>query len=408
MNKRFALLCALSALVGGVLFFGFTRFICEPTPLGTSAWSQKEKVAPGYTLVSPYYSDTNFEGSGEVHLIDTDGKRVHTWETKHPTLVSYLQPNGNLFAAMTPPLNIADYPSGGSTGIIQELDWEGNVLWEYQDSQMTHDFEVMPDGGIVYIKWHLSKPSFAEKVRGGMRTATTSVWTNELVRVDREKNIIWTWKPDDHLDPTKYVLSPLIPRFDWAHINSVRYIENNPVTHTPAYLISARDISTVFLIDEKTGSVIWETTGGYLSLQHDATLTDKGTILIFDNGLFRNVPRPALLSGLGEVDPVTNKVVWIYTGGPSVLEKAQFASSIMSGAQRLPNGNTLITLSMMNTLLEVTPDGDIVWKYTDDFRDKQNRMRVMFKVRKYDPVGTQWGKNISQLNTPLSSMCRAR
>ena len=36
-------------------------------------------------------------------------------------------------------------------------------------------------------------------------------------------------------------------------------------------------------------------------------------------------------------------------------------SSIISGAQRLPNGNTLITYGVPGRLLEVTKDHDVVW-----------------------------------------------
>lgn len=402
LSVRSLALLGTGALIGGSVLFAAHQLTCAPEELGTSVWQNKEKISPGYTLISPFYGGTNFEGTGEIFLIDNDGERVHTWETKHPTLIAYLQPDGHIFAAMTPPLDMRDYPSGGSTGVIQELDWEGNVMWEYEDPQMTHDFELMPDKSIVYIRWNLAPQRFAVSVSGGMRTATTSVWTNELVRIDRNKNIIWSWKPEDHLDPSKYTLSPLVPRFDWAHINSVRYLEKNPVTETPAYLISARNISTVFLIDEKTGEIIWETPAGYLSLQHDATLTEKNTILVFDNGLFRNIPQPVLLSGVGEVDPKKNEIVWLYSGGFSTLEKAQFSSSIMSAAQRLPNGNTLITLSMANTIYEVTEDKEIVWKYTNDHRDSLGRMRAMFKVRKYEPAGTVWGSKLREKVFPLT------
>jgi len=384
-------LVAATAL-GAVGVFFALRAWCVPLELGTSLWMDAEKVSDGYILVAPYYGDTNFAEQGEIHLIDNWGDIRHTWKTKYTTLISYLQPNGHIYAAMTPPLDMNDYPSGGSTGLIQEMDWEGNVLWDYEDHRMTHDFEVMPDGGVAYIRWHLASPAFTANVRGGMRLATTSVWTNEIVVVNWDKKITWTWNPEGHIDPQDHVLGPMIPRNDWLHANSIRYMQENPITGTPAFLVSARNISTVFLIDIESGDVLWETKGDILSLQHDATLTRAGTVLIFDNGFMRNIPKSILISGAGEVDPRTDTIAWTYSNGSSFLEKAQLASSIMGGAQRLENENTLLTLSMANTLVEVTPDKKVVWRYTNDFRDEEGRMRVIFKARKYTGQGAQWMK----------------
>lgn len=373
----------------GVVIAGFLFKEWCGVPLGFSIWVKKE-VSSGYVLVSPYFSGVNFDKSGEIDLVDTAGTVVHSWKTKYPVLMSYLQPSGHLYAAMTPPIDSRDFPSPGSSGLVQELDWEGDVVWEYADRDMTHDFEIMPDGGIAYIRWHEAPAAFADGVRGGMPVpGADDVWLNEIVVVNREKDIVWTWRPDEHLDPRDFPLGPLIERRDWAHMNSIRYTADNPVTHTPAFLISVRNISTVFIIDAQTGAIVWQSPKGMFSLQHDATFTEGGNILVFDNGLFRPIQKAVLISRVVEVNPSNNATVWQYVGGKSPLETVQFASSIMSGAQRLENGNTLITASMANTLLEVTPESEVVWKYTNDFRNEDG-MRVMFKARKYDAIGTTW------------------
>jgi hypothetical protein len=58
-----------------------------------------------------------------------------------------------------------------------------------------------------------------------------------------------------------------------------------------------------------------------------------------------------------EIDPVTLATVWSYTAG------AQFFSTNISGMQRLPNGNTLITEGAGGRAFEVTNDRQIVWEY---------------------------------------------
>jgi hypothetical protein len=57
-----------------------------------------------------------------------------------------------------------------------------------------------------------------------------------------------------------------------------------------------------------------------------------------------------------EINPVTLELVWSYTN-------PRFFSTNISGAQRLPNGNTLITAGAGGRVFEVTKEGAIVWEY---------------------------------------------
>jgi hypothetical protein len=55
--------------------------------------------------------------------------------------------------------------------------------------------------------------------------------------------------------------------------------------------------------------------------------------------------------------------VWIYMAndGPS------FHSPFISGAHRLPNGNTFIDSGAQGRFFEVTPEGEIVWEYWNPY-----------------------------------------
>ena len=69
-----------------------------------------------------------------------------------------------------------------------------------------------------------------------------------------------------------------------------------------------------------------------------------------------------------ELNPVTLEVVWEFdaltAGYPASLNDwSKFYSRWKSAAQRLPNGNTLITESLCGRMLEVTTGGEIVWEY---------------------------------------------
>jgi hypothetical protein len=112
---------------------------------------------------------------------------------------------------------------------------------------------------------------------------------------------------------------------------------------------------------------------GQIIGQHHAHLIPKGlpgegNLLVFDNGGSSGYGAPSPIAPQGvnilaratsrvlEVDPVTMKRVWAYTG-------AGFFSTNISGAQRLPNGNTLITEGAGSRVFEVTTDGKIVWEF---------------------------------------------
>ncbi len=77
---------------------------------------------------------------------------------------------------------------------------------------------------------------------------------------------------------------------------------------------------------------------------------DEFVLPLDENGLY---PR-ASGKAWGPAEPV-----WSY----SAPTKTDFYSSFISGADRLPNGNTIICSGANGTILEVTPDKEIVWKY---------------------------------------------
>ena len=69
---------------------------------------------------------------------------------------------------------------------------------------------------------------------------------------------------------------------------------------------------------------------------------------------------------------------WIYTAE----NKTDFYSFHTSGAQRLPDGNTLICSGPDGYLFEVTPEGEKVWDYQYQGPDDKDKV---FKTRRYYP-----------------------
>ena len=121
-------------------------------------------------------------------------------------------------------------------------------------------------------------------------------------------------------------------------------------------LLSFRYTDTIALFDRAKGGFTWRFGPGVFSHQHNPTWLPNGHVLVFNNGehRLRKLPHSSVM----ELDPATNQVVWEYKGSPEI----SFLSPSISGAQRLPNGNTFITEGRPGRLFEVTAEGDIVWE----------------------------------------------
>jgi hypothetical protein len=90
------------------------------------------------------------------------------------------------------------------------------------------------------------------------------------------------------------------------------------------------------------------------------------------NSVLRNYSRVI------EFDPRTMKILWQYVqprtthdfdgDGKIVGNERLFFSYYISSAQRLQNGNTLVTEGATGRVFEVTPANEVVWEYVNPFK----------------------------------------
>ena len=82
-----------------------------------------------------------------------------------------------------------------------------------------------------------------------------------------------------------------------------------------------------------------------------------------------------------EVNPENNEIAWTWQGEP----REQFFSAHISGAARLPNGNTLITEGASGRMFEVTRSGLVVWEWISPFTTRQIGMNSnwLFRAWRY-------------------------
>ena len=371
-------------------------------------------VAVGSTVPAILFSPI---ASTSVFLMSLDGQELHEWHTDYaPGYSVYLLPNGNLLRATSLPERPFSTAQGSNGGSAEMLDWNSNVVWRFDYAttagQQHHDVFYMPTNGhVLMVAWE--GRTSAEAIAAGRDPATLpsggELWVDKVVEVDPATNqVVWEWRTWDHLVPPgaapsdhpglvdlNYV-SPGTDLVDWTHANAVFY--NAALDQV---MLSVRNFSEFWLIDHSTttaeaaghaggrlgrgGDIVyrWGNPRVYgldaprqLYGQHNAQwiasgLPGAGHILVFDNGdasarpysrAVELVP-PALADGSYPYDPQTGygptAPVWQYVATPP---ESVFAP-IISGAQRLASGNTLITVGTAGRFFEVTPDGQSVWSY---------------------------------------------
>jgi len=376
-------------------------------------FQNSEAAYDGYTLFAPTIAKTTY-------LIDNCGKIVNTWESDYnPGMVAYLMDNGNLLRAVRITGSIG---GGGSGGRLEMFDWDGNLIWSYNHVSSTvhqhHDIEILPNGNILILAWEAHTTQEAIDAGISPSQVGSAIFAEQIIEIEPVGidgvNVVWEWHLWDHLvqemDSTKlnYGVVAEHPELmninyrsngspDWIHLNAIDY---NP--ELDQIILSSRNLSEFWVIDHSTtsaeaathlggnsgkgGDIIyrWGNPKVYnrgtdadqkLFGQHDvhwipAELPDAGKIMIFNNGTGRPggsyssvdiISPPVDADGNYSLDanekyaPV--ELEWSYSN-PS-----EFYSPRISGAQRLPNGNTLICNGNAGHLFEINPAKEIVWDY---------------------------------------------
>jgi outer membrane protein assembly factor BamB len=256
-----------------------------------------------------------------------------------------------------------------------------------------------------------------------------------IVEVTWDGKIVWEWYCNDHFDEfdfseeaknAMYRNPGLVPAGggmgDWMHTNAMSllgpnrwYDAGDERFHPDNIIWDGRHTNIIAITDKKTGKIVWKVGPDYLATpelrklrqiigQHHAHmiprgLPGEGNVLVFDNGGWAGygAPNPGSFYGTNnalrdfsrvlEFDPTTLKVIWQYTpveaGFLMPMDGYRFYSGYISGAQRLPNGNTLITEGTDGRLIEVTPEHEIVWEYISPYFGKAGNHNRVYRAYRY-------------------------
>ena len=398
-----------------------------------------DRVSPGFVLIEPGSVKQSF-------LINNRKEVVATFESDNYVGFSQLLPNGNRLASSHGRSDVF-VDGGGYRGCIEEISPAGDVLWRLNlntDKYIHHhDAVKLGNGNILAIVWE--KVSAGEAISQGRDPKNVAengfFWYDAVIEVNPyTTEIVWEWSMRHHLvqdfdagKPSHGVVADhpelldinKIHRerdgsidADWTHVNALDY---NP--ELEQIILSSNYLSEVWVIDHSTtpmesmghaggrygkgGDFLyrWGNPANYnrgstddrtLFAQHDVQwiapgLPGEGHFLIFNNGDGKLRPYSTVIEFVPEMNVDGSYV--LHDGmayGPATLEweyspepPARFFSFFISGAQRLPNGNTLVNEGAAGKVREITASGDIVWDYT--YRDAVDAPHMLFRANRYAP-----------------------
>jgi hypothetical protein len=376
---------------------------------------KNDTTCAGYTL----FSVPTPRAASDQHaiLIDMNGTIIHEWTiTGFP---AKMLPGGSLIGSAT------------SRGILHQENidlvqesWNGDFEWEFSNwdddntgenmARQHHDFqrEGNPVGYFSPGQEFVSNGTtliLAHYNEYDKNISHMKLKDDVIYEVDWNGNLTgFEWHATDHFDEMEFdILSKIgiyfFPGFniflifqtlptDWFHLNSISllgqnrwYEEGDQRFHPDNIIICSRLTNILAIIDRQTGDIVWKVGPNYniftkegrdlgkIIGPHHAHIIPKGlpgegNILVFDNGgitgygpfgVYRYM---RFYTRIIEFDPITFDIIWEYTDN-------NFYCNVMGAAQRLPNGNTLITNSVDGEILEVNSDKEIVWSYQSESKD---------------------------------------
>ncbi|HWP04753.1 MAG TPA: aryl-sulfate sulfotransferase [Polyangiaceae bacterium] len=323
---------------------------------GTLVANEVEKMQPGWTLTNYFVGSGNQPG---IMLI-LDEEAIPVWYYVHGTggdqfgmTSTVFLPNGNVLVG-----NAAPEPA-------EEVTLEGEIVWSG------------PTGGSPSATHHTSKLANGHYII--VRESNTSARMEEL---DAMNKVVWQWDLYDFLEPKTTAA-------DWCHLNSVSEDAEKGILY-----FNCR-FQGLFGVNHSTGDLLWQmgaaiddsSSGDIKYLpdnsvrfndSHDPEVHADGTVLFYDNegwsshtgGEGNGTYHTKVVEYQLDQAKKEATLTWEFPGKFAVdaWYKNDWATPIWGDANRLPNGNVLITAGVKSStaktrIFEVTREGEVVWGF---------------------------------------------
>jgi hypothetical protein len=256
----------------------------------------------------------------------------------------------------------------------REVDLSGEVVWsgprQVGKQDQTH-FVQKTLGGNYLLNFELDK---------AVANATTSIDDQLLEELTPDLDVVWSWHLLDHVDAAG-------TREELCHGNALSLDEAANVAYYNCRYLG------LFKLDRASGEVVWRLGGTFdttslgpgdftfdppesqFSDVHDPELAPDHTLLVYDNGGYHNLASGEYHSRVVEYrldeEARTATRTFEFPGDFEVDDwyRNDWYTPIWGDADRLPNGNILVTAGMRSATLstrifELTRTGEVVWQLT--------------------------------------------
>lgn len=309
----------------------------------------------------------NQMGQDRAYLMDMQGGIIHEWTYDYPGPGTW---------------HNAELLSDGSLLVVVEnyallkIDRCSKLVWSYK-ARVHHGVSVDSQGTIYGATWELADAPDIHPARKVLDDRIMVLTADGIAKDEISVLDLLRHSPYDYLLPT---ISDKTfsddAELDLFHMNHVEVFDGrlgqlSPLFERGNLLISIRHLNAIAIVDGRSRNIIWLWGPNNIAMQHHPQLLPNGHILVFDNGTER--------SRVIELDPVRRELVWTYANG------TDFFSSWGGSVQRLPNGNTLITETSSGYVTEVTPEGEVAWRFANPNVDDDGQRSNIWRMTRFVP-----------------------
>lgn len=306
-----------------------------------------------------------------LELIDADGEVLHRWRVdprrlfptsrrpdeslKHQHVHgSYLFPDGDVLLTI-------EYVGTARLGPC------GDVRWRLSG---THHSISRADDGTFWVARRKESRNADSVEAGAFPGLPENVYDSRLTRVSadgevrRELSVLRLLYSNDMEQHIFQRRSTSESGREVLHLNDVERLDGEMADAFPEFdagdlVVSLRDTHLVLVVDPASERIKWARSGPWIR-QHDPDFLAEGWIGVFDNNV-NGSGRGSILGGsrIVAVQPHTDSTeVWL-----EGRDLGSFYTRVGGKWQRLDNGNLLLTEALAGRVLEVAPDGELVWEW---------------------------------------------
>lgn len=316
-------------LISIILFTGISIYLTyaySPVALG---WSDVAEMPEETTYISA--QGFHFQGQedstkpGRLVAATPQGNTKWVWDgyKNEPNWFYDVEPvnKSHLFVTIS--------QKNHTEGVLYNKSSEQITWSEEFEERDTHDMDL--EGDEIYVA-----PMKKDYFENGQKVFDDSAYVYNRT----QDSITWEWEFRDH-----YETPQGNPPTGWTHLNDIDKVNETTV------MLSPRNLDQVIFVDQESGEIInrlgrdGET--DILNHQHnpDVVSLNPLTVIVADSENDRIVEY--------KYEDDEWSLTWELKG----------SLNWPRDADRLPNGNTLVTDTLNHRVIEVTPEGEVVWEY---------------------------------------------